>query len=150
MTRRRTILLAAASVLLLSAVMPAASATPPEDVLEHARKAVTIGQEKAMGMAAEAPGQVNRARGLQRAAQALADAALRKAERAENDSNGNGRALGKGHADEVHAYLLEGSSPSELPAHGETVRALAHAYQQVADAHPGRGLGLGRATENGD
>lgn len=148
--KRRMILLTAGSVLAMSVLAPVAGATPPDHVLVRAREAVAIGQEKAMGMALEAPGQENRAKGLERAAVALAAAAERAAERAEGATPGNGNAFGKGHAAEVHAILLAGGSPSDLPSHGEAVSGLAKAFGKVKGDHPGLGLGLDKPSKGND
>ncbi len=147
----RFVALTATSLLAISLLAPAALATPGEDTLQRAREAVEIGREKAKGMADEAPGQENRARGLDksrargldRAAEAIAAAAERKAARdeAKAEDDKPGRGLGRGHAAEVHAILLAGGSPSELPPHGETVRELAHAFEKVKADHPGLKLG---------
>ena len=150
--RHRFAVVTVAALLGTSLIVPAASAKPPADKLERARSAVTTGQEKAKGLAkghAEAPGQEDRARGLERAEEAITAAAERKAARdtakAEGDKPGLG--LGRGHSAEVHAYLLGGYSPSELAPHGETVSGLAHAFDKVKADHPGRGNG---PTEKGD
>lgn len=146
--RHRFAAVAVAALLGTALIAPAASAKPPADKLERARTAVTIGQDKAKGHAAEAPGQENRARGLERAEAAIAAAAARKAARdgAGTDAEKPGRGLGRGHADAVHAALLADGSPSELPSHGEVVSGLAHAFDKVKADHPGRGQG---PTDNG-
>lgn len=137
----------------MSLTAPAAIAKPSEDKLERARSAVAIGQENAKGLAnehaADAPGQEHRAQGLERAQAAILEAAVRKAARdaAKGDGDKPGRGLGRGHADEVHAMLLAGGSPSEMPPHGESVRSLADAYKKVKANHPGQGNGR---TERGD
>ncbi len=150
--RHRFAVVTVAALLGTSLIVPAAIAKPPADKLERARSAVTTGQENAKGLAkghAEAPGQEDRARGLDRAEEAIAAAAERKATRdaakAEGDKPGLG--LGRGHAADVHAYLLDGYSPSELPSHGEKVSGLAHAFDKVKADHPGRGNG---PAEKGD
>jgi hypothetical protein len=114
---------------------------------------VTIGQGKAKGLAnghgTEAPGQENRARGLERAEAAIAAAAERKAARDAAKAEGEpGRGLGRGHADAVHGILLAGGSPSELPSHGEMVSGLARAFEKVKADHPGQGKG--RTETGGD
>lgn len=154
-TKRRYRFAAATVVALVatSLIAPAASAQPSDDKLERARSAVTIGQEKARGLAsehaAEAPGQKHRAQGLERAGAAIAAAAERRAARdaAKGDGEMPGRGLGRGHADEVHTILLAGGSPSELPSHRESVRTLAQAFKEVKANHPGQGQGR---TEKGD
>ncbi len=150
--RHRFAVVTVAALLGTSLIVPAAIAKPPADKLERARSAVTTGQENAKGLAkghAEAPGQEDRARGLERAEEAITDAAERKAERDTAKAEGDkpGRGLGRGHAAEVHAYLLGGEySPSELKSHGEKVSGLAQAFDKVKADHPGRGNG---PTEKG-
>ncbi len=150
--RHRFAVVTVAALLGTSLIVPAAIAKPPADKLERARSAVATGQENAKGLAkghAEAPGQEDRARGLEQAKKAIADAAERKAARdtakAEGDKPGLG--LGRGHAADVHKYLLEGRSPSELLSHGEKVSGFADAFDKVKADHPGRGNG---PTEKGD
>jgi hypothetical protein len=150
---RRPVIIAAATLLVMLLVVPAASAVPSEDTLATARAAVTIGQEKAKGHSAEAPGQQNRARGLERAEAAIAAAAERKAARDATGAEGEkpGRGLGRGHAAEVHAILLAGGSPSKLPSHGERVSGLAQAFDKVKADHPGRGQGpTNKGGDDGD
>ena len=149
---RRIVTLAATGILAVSALAPAAQATPSEDTLQRAREAVEIGREKAKGMADKAKGQENRARGLDRAAQALAAAAERQAARAEGNAGDDkpGRGVGRGHAAEVHAALLAGGSPSELPSHGKTVSGLAKAFEKVKADNPGLKLGHGKSGKADD
>ena len=143
MSRIHRVTLLVATVATLSVVVPAASAAQPDDVLQRAREAVEIGRTKAQGLAEEAPGQDDRARGLDRAAEALEAAAARKAARAQATADGErpGRGLGRGHSAEVHAILLEGGSPSAMPPHGQTVSAMANAFETIKADHPGLGLG---------
>ncbi len=150
MSRIHRVTLLVATVATLSVVVPAASAAQPDDVLQRAREAVEIGRTKAQGLAQEAqglaeeaPGQDDRARGLDRAAEALEAAAARKAARAQATADGErpGRGLGRGHSAEVHAILLEGGSPSAMPPHGQTVSAMANAFETIKADHPGLGLG---------
>lgn len=143
---------ALAAVLAATTVLgPIASAQPSEDVLDQARAAVQIGQEKARGMSHDAPGQENRAQGLERAAEAIAAAADRAAERGAISNPGQGNALGRGRSAMVHAALLAGGSPSDLPSHGASVSAIAHAFAQMKAAdRPGRGLGRGNAGSGDD
>ena len=83
-----------------------------------------------------------KATGLERAAQAIEAAVVRKVDREGIEFPGKGRALGRGHSAAVHAILAAGGSPSEIPSHGETVSALAEAFKLIKADHPGRGLGL--------
>lgn len=148
--RHRVALLTVVSLVGMSLAVPTAGATPSEDTLQRAFAAVEIGKAKAKGFAAEAAGEENHTRGLDRAAEAIAAAAERKATRdgAAVTTENPGRGLGRGHSAEVHAILaevhailLDGGSPSDLPPHGETVRELAHAYDTVKADHPGLKLG---------
>ena len=72
--------------------------------------------------------------------------AARDAAKAEGDEPGRG--LGRGRAAEVHAILLAGGSPSELPSHGERVSGLARAFDKVKADYTGRDQGL--TNEGGD
>lgn len=131
------------AVVLVGFAAPAALASPPEDVLERARQAVAEGQEAAKEFAdvgADSDGQ--KAQGLERAGTAIEAAAARKAEREGTEFPGKGRALGRGHAAEVHAILAAGGSPSTLEPHGQAVSTLAKAFERVKAEHPGQGEGL--------
>lgn len=102
--------------------------------LERAMEATMQGLEKSQGKAADAPGQANRAKGLnkdgdkltgrERAAAAIAIALAR--------GNGNGNAFGRGHAADVLG-ILQGELPAELGEsnHGQTVREMVHAYNEL-------------------
>lgn len=100
--------------------------------LERAAQATLQGLEESQGRAAEAPGQENRARGLdkdkvtgrERAAAAIAAALAR--------GNGNGNAFGRGHAADILG-ILRGELPSELNEtnHGQSVREMVHAYNAL-------------------
>lgn len=118
---------------------------------EKAAQAVAAGQTHAR---AEAKGE-NGNRGLEQASEALD----RAAERSNGKAGGNGNAFGKGRAAEVHAILLAGGSPSDLPSHGEAVSALARAYgeakgKSATAGNNGKGLGHGKggdgAPDEGD
>jgi hypothetical protein len=114
----------------------------PDHVLQAAHEAVTISRGLAVEFAAlaadgpnetgvpeHAQGNPDHATGLARAREAIGLAA--------GQSNGNGHAFGRGHAAEVHAQLLAGGSPSDLPSHGEKVRALVAAFNSLkADTGP--------------
>lgn len=126
-------------------LIPTAAVAQP-DLPEKATEAVAAGQAHAQ---AEAKGE-NGAQGRENAAAALAMAAEKSNGNAggNGNGNGNGNAFGKGHAAEVHAILLAGGSPSDLPPHGQTVSALAKAYNEAkgdsgADGPGNNGKGLG-------
>lgn len=108
--------------------------------LDRAARATMQGLEKSQGRATEAPGQENRAQGLdkqrdkvtgrERAAAAIAAALAR--------GNGNGNAFGRGHAAEVLG-ILTGELPDELNEtnHGQAVRGMVHAYNALRRADGG-------------
>ena len=130
--------------LLFTALLIPTAALAQADLPEKAAEAVAAGQAHAQ---AEAKGE-NGAKGQENAATALAMAAEKSNGNAGGNGNGNGNAFGKGHAAEVHAILLAGGSPSDLPPHGQTVSALARAYNEAkgesgADGPGNNGKGLG-------
>ena len=89
--------------------------------LERAREVGAKGVETARGLM-EGP-QAGEATGLERAAQAIAAALAR--------GNGNGHAWGRGHAEAVHEIKANGGSPSDLASHGEAVRGMVRAYNEL-------------------
>lgn len=108
----------------------------PDRVLQAAHEAVAVSRGLAVelavvaaggpgetGVPAHAQGKPGHATGLARAREAIGLAAGR--------GNGNGHAFGRGHAAEVHAQLLAGGSPSDLPSHGEKVRRLVAAFNSL-------------------
>jgi len=111
---------------------------PPESVLQAAHEGVSVARGLAVELAAaadhpgltgvpdHAQGNPGHATGLARAREAIAAAAGR--------GNGNGHAFGRGHAAEVHAQLLAGGSPSDLPSHGAKVKALVAAFNSLKAA----------------
>jgi hypothetical protein len=139
---RRVFAVSVAAALFLALFATAAVADEHEKFtgLERAAQATMHGLEKSQGKAAEAPGQVNRAKGLdkdgekltghERAAAAIAAALA--------PGNGNGNAFGRGHAAEVLGILL-GEIPGELNElnHGQTVREMVHAYNELRKADDG-------------
>lgn len=145
--RRRLAGIAVAAAVVM--VTPSAGVAQTEDKatgLDRAREATAQGLERARGMAGDAPGQVNRARGLDpdrargldRAAEAIERARDRADERArgngqaEGQGKGRGNAFGRGHAEEVHRVLAGGGSPSELAGqHSDKVRTLVEAYNEL-------------------
>ncbi len=131
--------------------MPAALASDHPTGLERASQATQQGLEKAQGHASAAPGQANRAQGLDKAGKGSSNGnkkdKLRGLERAAaaintalERGNGRGNAFGRGHAADVHAILLAGGSPSEIAGeHGAAVSAMVRAYNQLkrAERQPG-------------
>jgi hypothetical protein len=109
---------------------------PPEHLLQAAHAAIAKSRGLAVELAAlaagrpgetgvpdHAQGKPEHATGLARAQEAIEAAAGR--------GNGNGHAFGRGHAAEVHAQLLAGGSPSDLPSHGARVRAMVAAFNSL-------------------
>jgi hypothetical protein len=141
----------ALAVALGAAAVPAASASPPDHVLERARQAVADGQQAVEGLEdAGAAGDEQKAKGLENATAAIEAAAARKAEREGIEFPGQGKALGRGHSELVHAILASGSgSPSDVAPHGEAVTALAQAFEKVKADHPGQGQGLDKEKPAG-
>ena len=133
MLKSRIVLVGALSIALL---VPSAAIAQP-DLPAKAAAAVAAGQAHAQ---AEAKGE-NGAKGLEIATEALARAAEKSNGKA--GGNGNGNAFGKGRAAEVHAILLAGGSPSDLPSHGQAVSALAKAYKGAKGEGGNNGNGLG-------
>lgn len=126
-------LVALLSTVVLGAVVADEKATG----LERAAQATQQGLEKSQGNASEAPGQVNRANGLNkdgkltgrdRAAAAIAAAMER--------GNGNGNAFGRGNAAYVHEILANGGIPGQMETtnHGQTVKDLVHAFNELRKA----------------
>ena len=131
---RRRFAVGAAATLLVT-VAPAAGAQEEHLTgLGRAREATVHGLEKSRGASADAPGQANRARGLDperaRGRERAAEAVQNALERAEQRGQGNG--FGRGHAAEVHAILTAGGSPSELAGqHADNVHDLVDAYNAL-------------------
>ncbi|MDH3306874.1 MAG: hypothetical protein OEO77_05090 [Acidimicrobiia bacterium] len=108
---------------------------PGDDILANAWAAVGRGRAAVHALATDS----EKATGLERAAQAIEAASERKALKDTGKSNnGNGRALGKGRSAEVHAILLAGGSPSDLPSHGASVSELARAFKELKALPPGQ------------
>ncbi len=141
-----------AAVLAAALLAPAAgaAATVPEVDLAMAALQDGVAGARSLAAAAAEPDGAGKARGLERAAAALDAAAERKANREGKDAP-QGRARGRGHSAAVHAYLLEGRSPSELPSHGRQVSTLARAFEKFKGFEKDRpGKGHGRDKARGD
>ena len=103
--------------------------------LERAAQATMQGLEKSQGKSADAPGQANRADGLdkqgdkltgrERAVAAIAAAMAR--------GNGNGNAYGRGNSAWVHEMLAAGEIPGQIEEqnHGHAVRDMVHAFNEL-------------------
>jgi hypothetical protein len=89
--------------------------------LERAREVAAEGIETARGLMNAH--NVDKATGLERAREAIAAAMER--------GNGNGHAWGRGHSAAVHEIKANGGSPSDLPSHGQAVREMVRAYNEL-------------------
>lgn len=153
--RRFSMLVAVATL-----VAPLAATAAPDGLPAHAVEKVAAAHAHAAAAAQELAAEKARGldpdktTGLERAAEVSQSWRFTGAE---NPGNGNGRALGVGRADAVHAALASGQSPSSLESHGESVSAAARemgkAFQGLkakADGHPGKGQGKGLGGPGGD
>ena len=134
----RFVVIAAVASLLVAALAAVAVADKHATGIERAKEATLQGLEKSQGKAAEAPGQVNRAKGLEnkedkltgreRAAAAIAAAMER--------GNGQGNAYGRGNAAYVHEILASGEIPGQIERlnHGQQVKEMVHAYNELRKA----------------
>ncbi|MDF1595554.1 MAG: hypothetical protein P1T08_05590 [Acidimicrobiia bacterium] len=135
-------------------------ASPPQHVLEKARQAVGLGQERALEMLAvaatrnpdtglpdHAQGKPGHATGLERAQEMVAKAAD-KVKDYEKDKPDNGNAYGHGRAAQVHLALAGGISPSTLESHGQKVSAMVKAVESFSNEKPGRGLGRDKQDDD--
>ena len=134
---KRMFAVAVAAAVFMALFAPAALADEHEKLtgLERAAQATLQGLEKSQGKAADAPGQVNRAKGLdkqgdkltgrERAAEAIAAAMAR--------GNGNGNAYGRGNSAWVHEMLAAGEIPGQIKEqnHGHAVRDMVHAFNEL-------------------
>jgi hypothetical protein len=134
---KRILVVVGLVALLSTVVVGAVAADEKATGLERAAQATQQGLEKSQGKASDAPGQVNRASGLNkdgkltgrdRAAAAIAAATER--------GNGNGHAFGRGNAAYVHEILANGGIPGQMKTtnHGETVKDLVHAFNELRKA----------------
>ena len=148
-----------ALVIALMALPTVAMAAPPQ-LPDHAAEKVAAAhahaQQAAANFAAEkARGHAeDKTTGLARAAEVSNSWRFTGADK---PGNGNGRALGAGHANAVHEALAAGQSPASLNSHGKAVSAAAAEMQAAfekmktkPDGHPGRGQGKGLGGPGGD
>jgi hypothetical protein len=131
---RRLLVVATLAAMVFSTAGSALAQGQPTG-LERAAEATLQGLEKSRGKAGSAPGQANRAKGLdsqgdnltgrERAAAAIGAAVER--------GNGNGNAVGRGNAADVHEILAGGGIPGQLKTqnHGQAVRAMVHAFNEL-------------------
>lgn len=128
----------AASVLALSLLLvpSAVLAQSSDESVATARQAAVRSAQIANETALAARSGDGKKSGLEKAAQAVQAAAER--------GNGNGRALGRGHAAKVLAALAAGESPAGLGAeHGKAVSAAAKGLVKVAGEKGNKGNGNG-------
>ena len=133
---------------------------PPQHVLEKAAEGLGLGQTRALDMLAiarernpdtgvpeHAEGDPGHVTGLARA-QEMVGKAVEKLKGWQKEHPGNGNAYGNGRAEEVHAQLALGLSPSDLQSHSIKVHDMVKALEKFIDEKPGRGLG--RNNKGGD
>jgi hypothetical protein len=111
----------AVAAVALGASLPASAQPDHATGLERAREVAARGVEIAKGLS-EGPN-AERATGLERAAEAI-DAALER-------GNGRGHAWGREHSAAVHEIRANGGSPAELAGHGQVVRDMVRAYNEL-------------------
>lgn len=117
---------------------PAAAVAATPQLPEHAAETVAAAHSRAQVAAQEFAAEKarghdeNKSTGLARAAEVSNSWRFTGEDK---PGNGNGRALGVGHSDDVHEALANGQSPSSLESHGKKVSAAAHemieAYQTM-------------------
>ena len=133
--KRSTILIALVA-LLVSTLAGGAVADEKATGLERAAQATLQGLAKSQGKATEAPGQINRAKGLQDQSEKLTGRkrAVAAITAAIERGNGNGNAFSRGN--EVHEILAEGNIPGEMKEenHGQAVRELVHSFNELRKA----------------
>ncbi len=132
---RKTLVVGVVAALFAALFAIAAVAQEKATGLERAAEATMQGLEKSQGKSADAPGQANRASGLdnqgekltgrERAAAAIAAAIAR--------GNGNGNAYGRGNSTWVHEMLAACEIPGEIKEqnHGHAVRDMVHAFNEL-------------------
>lgn len=153
--KRIVILIAVATL-----TAPVAAMATTDRLPAHAAEKVAAAHSHAMSAAKEFAAEKargldpNKTTGLERAAEVSQSWRFTGADK---PGDGNGRALGVGRADAVHAALANGRSPSSLGSHGEAVsgaaKELSRAFQGLkakSDGHPGKGQGKGLGGPGGD
>ncbi len=130
---RKLLLLSVAATLFVALFATTAVADEHEKLtgLERAAQATMQGLEKSQGKAADAPGQANRANGLDKQGNKLTgrERAAAAITAAMERGNGNGHAFGRGHAAEVLAGIAADN-------HGQMVRDMVHAYNALRKGTP--------------
>ncbi|MCZ6663279.1 MAG: hypothetical protein O6951_10225 [Actinobacteria bacterium] len=132
---RKCLAISVVTALFVSSLAMTVSAEEHAIGLARAVEATMQGLAKSQANAADAPGQANRAQGLdnqgekktgrERAAQAISVALERE--------NGNGNAFGRGYAAYIHQILIEGAISEELDQanHGQQVREMVHTFNEL-------------------
>lgn len=132
---RKRLAISVVTALFVSSLAMTVSADEHVTGLARAAEATMQGLAKSQANAADAPGQANRAQGLdnqgekktgrERAAQAISVALERE--------NGNGNAFGRGYAAYIHQILIEGAISEELDQanHGQQVREMVHTFNEL-------------------
>lgn len=147
-------------VVVATVAAPVAAGATTDRLPDHAAEKVAAAHARAVSVAQDFAAEkargldLNKTTGLERAAEVSNSWRFTGAEK---PGNGNGRALGVGRADAVHAALANGQSPSSLDSHGEAVSAAARemseafkGLKQKADGHPGKGQGKDLGGPGGD
>ncbi len=136
---RKVLAISVVAALFVSSLALTVSAEEHATGLARAAEATMQGLAKSQANAADAPGQANRAQGLEnqgekltgreRAVQAIAEALAEALGR----ENGNGNAFGRGHALYVHQILAGDGIPEELNEanHGQQVREMVHTFNEL-------------------
>ena len=147
-------------VVVATLAAPLAAGAASDRLPDHAAEKVAVAQAHAAAAAQELAAEKargldpNKTTGLERAAEVSRSWRFTGAEK---PGNGNGRALGVGRADAVHAALAQGLPPSSLDSHGEAVSTAAQemtkafkGLKEKAEGHPGRGQGKGLGGPGGN
>jgi hypothetical protein len=132
---KRFITIFATTALLVGSLTITATAQEHLTGLERAAIATLQGLEKSQGKSADAPGQVNRAKGLNNdgdkltgraRAAGVIDAAIAR-------GNGSGNAHGRGQVGYIHQILADGEIPGQIDGqnHGQAVREMVHTFNEL-------------------
>ena len=132
---KRFITASVVAALLVGSLTAVAAADEHASGLERAAEATMQGLEKSQGKAADAPGQQNRAKGLEKQSDKLTgrERAAASIAAALERGNGNGNAHGRGRAAYVHEILARGEIPGQIDEqnHGQAVREMVHAFNEL-------------------
>jgi hypothetical protein len=130
---RKTLVVGVVAALFAALFAIAAVAQEKATGLERAAEATMQGLEKSQGNSAEAPGQANRASGLDKQGEKLTGRERAAAAIAAAIGNGNGNAYGRGNSTWVHEMLAAGEIPGQIKEqnHGHAVRDMVHAFNEL-------------------